>query len=132
MTTESMHPVQTLLRPGALARSIHWRLDKKMLLVASLLLAFVALVGWAYLTQQNQTAALNARIEVYRDDINRLNHLNADSEVRIAEAERLETVAARAKVLGFGPASDKVFVLVPDYPVASVVSWQTNPLDNAK
>jgi hypothetical protein len=131
MTTHSLHPVQTLLRPGALAHSLNSRYDKRSLLLVFLLVNLIFLVGWAHLRQQSQTAAMNTRIENYRDDIDRLNHINAILEAEIAAAGQLQTVAARAEALGFEPAGHNVYLLVPDYPLESAVSWQSAPLSRS-
>lgn len=128
MTTQSLHPVQTLLRPGALAPSLNWRFDRRMLFIVAILISFAGMVGWAHLDQQSQTAALNAQIEDYRQNMNYLNNLNADVEARIAEATQLETIAEQARELGFAPPENTVYLLTPAYPVESSVSWQANPL----
>ena len=132
MTTQSLHPVQTLLRPGALAHPLNWRFDKKMLFFVCVLICFGGMVVWAHLNQQSQTAALHTRIENHRDEINRLNHMNADIEVEIASATQIETIAVRARQLGFGPTKHNVYLLVPEYPVESDVSWQVNPLSGIR
>ncbi len=132
MTTHSLQPVQTLLRPGTLTPHITWRFERKNIIVIFIVLCVVSLVAWLYVTQANLTAALNLQIEESRARIEHLSEINSDLEVQIAEFERLEGVAQKAATLGFEPPAQSLYLSVPDFPAQAAVSWQANPLDTMR
>ncbi len=119
MSSQVMHPVQTLLRPGSLARRIAWRIERKAALGMLLVLITVSLVGWLYLTQASSIAATNFQIERLRTELTTLNQQNAQMELEIAGWETLPRIEQRARELGFGPARQVLYLPVPDYPVGN-------------
>jgi cell division protein FtsL len=116
MTTQTTHPVQTLLRPGSLARHIVWRIERKDALGMLLVLFVFSLVGWLYLTQAKSAATVNLQIEEYRQEITGLNQQIAKVEVQIAEYESLDRIEQRASQIGFAPPATSLYLSVPDYP----------------
>jgi len=120
MTTQSIRPVQTLLRPGSLAGRMSWRLQSRHALVILLILFAFSLVGSAYLAQANAMAATNLQIEKYRLDIAALEQQNIRVQVEIAAGQSLERIEERARELGFAPATHVQYLPVPGYPVAPV------------
>jgi hypothetical protein len=129
MTTKTLHPGQTLLRPGSLTERIAWRIERKEALGVILVLFIFSLVGWLYLTQANTTAAANLRVEEYRHQITLLERQNAKLELEIAEWEALPRVEQRAREIGFGPPETSVYLSVPGLPVVDSANMQVNEVD---
>ena len=119
MSSQAIHPVQTLLRPGSLARRIAWRIERKAALGMLLILITVSLVGWLYLTQASSIAATNFQIERLRTEVSWLNQQNAQMGLEIAEWEALPRIEQRARDLGFGPARQVLYLPVSNYPIAN-------------
>jgi cell division protein FtsL len=118
MSSQAVHPVQTLLRPGSLARRITWRLERKAALGMLLILITVSLIGWLYLTQASSIATTSFQIDQLRAELSTLNQQNAQMELEIATWEALPRVEQRARELGFGPTSQVLYLPVSNYPVA--------------
>ncbi len=116
MSSQTLHPVQTLLRPGSLAQRITWQLERKAALGMLLILITVSLVGWLYLTQASSIATTSFQIEQLRAELLILNQQNAHLELEIAKWEALPRVEQRARELGFGPPGQVLYLPVPNYP----------------
>jgi cell division protein FtsL len=116
MSSETMHPVQTLLRPGSLAQHITWRLERKAALGMLLILITVSLIGWLYLTQASSLATISFQIEQHRAELSKLDQQNAQLELEIAKWESLPRIEQRARELGFGPRNQVLYLSVPNYP----------------
>lgn len=116
MSSQTMHPVQTLLRPGSLAQRITWRLERKAALGMLLILITVSLIGWLYLTQASSLATISFQIEQHRAELSKLDQQNAQLELEIAGWEALPRIEQRARELGFGPRSQVLYLSVPNYP----------------
>jgi cell division protein FtsL len=116
MSSETMHPVQTLLRPGSLAQHITWRLERKAALGMLLILVTLSLIGWLYLTQASSLATISFQIEQHRAELSKLNQQNAQLELEIAKWESLPRIEQRARELGFGPRNQVLYLSVPNYP----------------
>jgi hypothetical protein len=116
MSSQTMHPVQTLLRPGSLAQRITWRLERKAALGMLLILITVSLIGWLYLTQASSLATISFQIEQHRTELSKLDQQNAQLELEIAGWEALPRIEQRARELGFGPRSQVLYLSVPNYP----------------
>ena len=129
MATQTLHPVQTLLRPGSLARRFMWRLERKDALGILLVIFIVSLVGWLYLTQANVTAATNLRIEEYREELKRVEQDNASMRVEIAAWESLPRIEDRARSLGFGVSTSALYLSVPGYSVEEASIWEASRLE---
>jgi len=117
MSSQTLHPVLTLLRPGSLARRIPWRLERKAALGMLLVLLTASLVGWLYLTQASSMTTTGLQIEQLRDELSILTQQNAQLELEIAEWEALPRIEQRARELGFGPPDQVLYLPVPNYPV---------------
>ena len=63
MSSQTIHSIQTLLRPGSLAQSITWRLERKAALGMLLVLITFSLIGWLYLTQASSLTTTSFQIE---------------------------------------------------------------------
>lgn len=107
-------------RPEAVIRHIPWRLDSKAALGFLLILATFSLVGWLYLTQASAVTATSYRIDELRLELDQLKNQNAALVVEIAELQALSRVEARARELGFVPATNLKYMPVANYPVPSV------------
>ncbi len=103
MSSQAMHSIQTLLRPGSLAPSITWRLERKAALGMLLVLITVSLIGWLYLTQASSLTTISFEIEQLRTELSELNQQNAQLELDIADWETLPRIEQRARELGFAP-----------------------------
>lgn len=119
MTTNTIHPVQTLLRPGSLAHRIAWRIQGRAAIKVLLVLLTLSLFGWFYLTVATTTADLNSQIEAYQTDIENLTSLNSEIEIEIARQQSLQVVELRAKEIGLAPSDPALSVYLPadGYPV---------------
>lgn len=126
MSSQTIHSIQTLLRPGSLAQSITWRLERKVALGMLLVLITFSLIGWLYLTQASSLTTTSFRIEQLRAELTVLKQQNAQMELKIAEWEDLPRIEQRARELGFGPPGQVVYLPVPDYPVTDRVVPVTN------
>lgn len=116
MSSQTMHPVQTLLRPGSLAQRITWRLERKAALGMLLILITLSLIGWLYLTQASSLTTISFQIEQHRAELSILNQQNAQLELEIAGWEALPRIEQRAHELGFEPRSQVLYLSVPNYP----------------
>jgi cell division protein FtsL len=116
MSSQTMHPIQTLLRPGSLAQRITWRLERKAALGLLLILITVSLIGWLYLTQASSLTTISFQIEQHRAELSKLDQQNAELELETAEWEALPRIEQRARELGFGPRSQVLYLSVPNYP----------------
>lgn len=116
MSSQTMHPVQTLLRPGSLAQRITWRLERKAALGMLLILITLSLIGWLYLTQASSLTTISFQIEQHRAELSILNQQNAQLELEIAGWEALPRIEQRARELGFEPHSQVLYLSVPNYP----------------
>lgn len=125
MSSQTIHTVQTLFRPGSLTQSFTWRLERKAALGMLLILITVSLIGWLYLTQASSLATISFQTEKLRAELSMLNQQNAQLELEIAEWEALPRIEQRARELGFGPPSQILYLSVPNYPVADQANQQT-------
>ena len=117
MSSQTIHSIQTLLRPGSLAQSITWRLERKAALGILLVLITLSLVGWLYLTQASSLTTTSFQIEQLRAELAVLKQQNAQLELKIAEWEDLPRIEQRARTLGFGPPNQVIYLPVPNYPM---------------
>jgi cell division protein FtsL len=129
MSTQTFHPVQTLLRPGTLAQRLMGGLDRKDVLGMLLVIIMISLVGWLYLTQANATAAVNLAIEEHREQLKAVEAENARLSVEIAEWESLVRIEERARSLGFAPTTSALYLSVPGYSVREASVWEANLLE---
>jgi len=105
-------------RPENVIRQIPWRLDSKAALGFLLLLAAFSLVGWLYLTQASAVTTTSYRIDEMRVELDQLKNQNAALILEIAELEAISRVEARARELGFAPATNIKYMAVSNYPAA--------------
>jgi cell division protein FtsB len=126
MSSQTIHSIQTLLRPGSLAQSISWRLERKAALGILLMLITFSLIGWLYLTQASSITTTSFQIEQLRADLVMLKQVNAQLELEIAELEALPRIEQRASELGFSPPTQVIYLPVPNYPVTD----QAGPLSD--
>lgn len=129
MSTQTLHPVQTLLRPGNLAQRFMWRLERKDALGVLLVIFIVSLVGWLYLTQANATASVNLNVEENRELLKAVQAENARLKVEIAEWESLVRIEERARALGFAPTTSALYLSVPGYSVQEASIWEASRLE---
>jgi len=127
MSTQATHFIQTLLRPGVLARRVAWRLERKAALGLLIILITASLVGWLFLTQASYFTTTSFRIEKLRMDLTTVQRQSAELELEIADKESLPEIEQRARELGFQPPSQVIYLPVPSYPAAS----QTDPTHSA-
>jgi len=127
MSSQTIHSIQTLMRPGALTQGITWRLERKAALGILLMLVTFSLIGWLYLTQASSLTTTSFQIEQLRAELANLKQQNAQLELEIAEWEALPRIEERARERGFGPPGQVNYLAVPDYPVTE----QTVPFINA-
>jgi hypothetical protein len=116
MSSQTIHSIQTLLRPGSLAQTINWRLERKAALGMMLILITLSLIGWLYLTQASSLTTTSFQIEHLRAELAALKQENAQSELEIAQWDTLPRIEERARELGFGPPSQVLYLPVPNYP----------------
>jgi len=126
MSSQTIHSIQTLLRPGSLAQSINWRLERKAALGMLLILITLSLIGWLYLTQASSLTTTSFQIEQLRAELGVLKQQNAQLELEIAEWEALPRIEQRARELGFGPPSQVLYLPVPNYPVTDEADPMVN------
>jgi len=126
MSSQTIHSIQTLLRPGSLAQSINWRLERKAALGMLLILITLSLIGWLYLTQASSLTTTSFQIEQLRAELGVLKQQNAQLELEIAEWEALPRIEQRAHELGFGPPSQVLYLPVPNYPVTDEADPMVN------
>lgn len=129
MSTHTLHPVQTLLRPGNIAQRFIWRLERRDALGVLLVIFIVSLVGWLYLTQANATASVNLAAEENRQLLKAVQAENARLKVEIAEWESLGRIEARARELGFAPTTSALYLSVPGYSVQEASIWEASRLE---
>ena len=126
MSTQTFRPVQTLLRPGNLAQSFMWRLERKDALGILLVIFIISLVGWLYLTQANAMSSANLAVEERRAELKVVQVENARLTVEIAAWESLARIEERALNLGFAPATSALYLSVPGYAVEEASIWQAS------
>ena len=127
MSSQTIHSIQTLLRPGSLAQTINWRLERKAALGMLLILITLSLIGWLYLTQASSLTTTSFQIEQLRAELAAFKQQNAQLELEIAQWEGLPRIEQRARELGFGPPSRVLYLPVPNYPATD----PTDPVINA-
>jgi len=91
-------------------------LDSKAALGFLLILATFSLVGWLYLSQASAVTTTSYRIDELRIELDRLKNQNAALMLEIAQLEALSRVEARAREIGFRPATDIRYMRVTNYP----------------
>jgi cell division protein FtsB len=126
MSSQTLHSIQTFLRPGSLAQSISWRLERKAALGLLLVLITFSLIGWLYLTQASSLTTTSFQIERLRAELAASKQQNAQLELEIAQWETLPRIEQRARELGYGPPGQVLYLPVPNYPATD----QTSPLRN--
>ena len=126
MSSQTIHSIQTLLRPGSLTQNITWRLERKAALGMLLVLITLSLVGWLYLTQASSLTTTSFQIEQLRAELAVLKQQNAQLELEIAEWQDLLRIEQRARELGFGPPNQVIYLPVPNYPVADQTDSMVN------
>jgi len=126
MSSQTIHSIQTLLRPGSLAQNITWRLERKAALGILLVLITFSLIGWLYLTQASSLTTTSFQIEQLRAELAVLKQQNAQLELEIAEWQDLPRIEQRARGLGFGPPNQVIYLPVPNYPVADQANSMIN------
>jgi cell division protein FtsL len=126
MSSQTIHSIQTLLRPGSLAQNITWRLERKAALGILLVLITFSLIGWLYLTQASSLTTTSFQIEQLRAELAVLKQQNAQLELEIAEWQDLPRIEQRARELGFGPPNQVIYLPVPNYPVADQANSMIN------
>jgi len=104
------------LRPQNVIRQIPWRLDSKAALGFLLILATFSLVGWLYLSQASAVTTTSYRIDELRIELDQIKNQNAALMLEIAELEALSRVEARAREIGFSPATNLEYLPVINYP----------------
>ena len=129
MSTQTLHPVQTLLRPGNLAQRFIWRLERKDALGILLVISIISLVGWLYLTQTQAMAALNLRVGETRAQLKAVHDENARLKVEIAEWESLPRIEERARNLGFAATTSALDLAVPGYSVEEAAIWEASRIE---
>jgi cell division protein FtsB len=117
MSSQTMHSIQTLLRPGSIAKTINWRMERKAALGMMLILITFSLIGWLYLTQASSLTTTSFQIEHLRAELAAFKQQNAQLELEIAQWEDLPRIEKRARELGFAPPSQVRYLPVPNYPV---------------
>jgi len=122
-----MHYIQTLLRPGSLANTVNWRLERKAALGMLLILITFSLIGWLYLTQASSLTTTSFQIEHLRAELAAFKQQNAQLELEIAQWEDLSRIETRASELGLGQPSQVRYLPVPNYPAPD----PTDPVINA-
>ena len=113
-------------RPENVIRHIPWRLDSKAALGFLLLLAAFSLVGWLYLTQASAVTTTSYRIDELRVELDHLKNQNAALILEIAELEAISRVEARARKLGFAPATNIEYMAVSNYPAPAQAETSLN------
>ncbi|GAB4535503.1 MAG: hypothetical protein Kow0063_19870 [Anaerolineae bacterium] len=126
MSSQTIHSIQTLLRPGPLTQGISWGLERKAALGILLVLITFSLIGWLYLTQASSLTTISFQIEQLRAELATLNQQNAQLELEIAGWETLPRIEQRARELGFGPPDQVNYLVVPDYPVPEQSNFLTS------
>jgi len=127
MSSQTMHYIQTLLRPGSLANTVNWRLERKAALGMLLILITFSLIGWLYLTQASSLTTTSFQIEHLRAELAAFKQQNAQLELEIAQWEDLSRIETRASELGLGQPSQVRYLPVPNYPAPD----PTDPVINA-
>lgn len=112
------------LRPEIVIRQIPWRLGSKAALGFILILAIFSLVGWLYLTDASSVTATSYRIDELRLELDQIRNQNATLIMEVSKLQALSRVEARARELGFRPASEIEYVHVENYPLPSEVSTE--------
>ena len=116
MSSQTIHSIQTLLRPGSLAQTINWRLERKAALGMMLILITLSLIGWLYLTQASSLTTTSFQIEQLRAELAAFKQQNAQLELEVAQWDALPRIEGRARELGFGPPNQALYLPVPNYP----------------
>jgi cell division protein FtsL len=119
MSSQTTHFIQTVLRPGSLAESIHWRMERKVALGILLVLVTASLVGWLYLTQASSLTTTSFEIEQIRNELTQVKQQNAQLQLEIAQWEALPRIEQRARELGYAPSDQIQYLPVADYPAVS-------------
>ena len=116
MSSQTIHSIQTLLRPGSLAQTINWRMERKAALGMMLILITLSLIGWLYLTQASSLTTTSFQIEQLRTELAAYKQQSAQLELEIAQWEVMPRIEQRARELGFGPPNQVLYLPVPSYP----------------
>jgi cell division protein FtsB len=116
MSSQTIHSIQTLLRPGSLAQTINWRMERKAALGMMLILVTLSLIGWLYLTQASSLTTTSFQIEQLRTELAAYKQQNAQLELEIAQWEVMPRIEQRARELGFGPPNQILYLPIPNYP----------------
>ena len=114
-STSLPHHLREDFAEGSIGKSIG-SLDARTAIGSLLILILVSLLGWLYLTQASQVTTTGYRIYELEGERARLQRENAKLMLEVAELERLESVEARARQLGFVPPERVEYLIVADYP----------------
>lgn len=101
-----------------------WLTEAQAAVGWGIILVLVAILGTVYLSQASRIAVTGRRVQIRQNDLIDLKRENADIELKIAEAQSLERLQAKAEAMGFVLARPEnlEYLVIPDYPAETAVS----------
>jgi cell division protein FtsL len=111
------------------ARRLVWLTEAQAALGWGVILILLALLGAIYLNQASHIAGVGRRVQNLQIQLDNVKRQNFSLEKEIAESQSLDRLESEARRLGFRRArpQDIEYVIVPNYPVAAVVTTPVAP-----
>lgn len=113
----------TMKRKRDTNKRLSWLTEAQAAIGWGIILVLVAILGTVYLSQASRTAVAGRRVQIRQNELDSLKRENADLEKKIAEAQSLEDLKAKAQALGFIQAQPEniEYLVIPDFPVETAV-----------
>jgi hypothetical protein len=113
----------TMKRKRGSNKHLSWLTEAQAAVGWGIILVLVAILGTVYLSQASRTAVAGRRVQIRQNELDDLKRGNADLEKKIAQAQSLEDLQAKAQTLGFIQAQPEniEYLVIPDFPVETAV-----------
>jgi hypothetical protein len=104
-------------------KRVTWLTEAQAAVGWGIILVLVAILGTVYLSQASRTAVAGRRVQIRQNELDDMKRENAELEKKIAEAQSLEDLQAKAQAMGFIQAQPEniEYLSIPDFPAETAV-----------
>ncbi|MFO7681630.1 MAG: hypothetical protein R6X34_16420 [Chloroflexota bacterium] len=104
-------------------KRLSWLTEAQAAVGWGIILVLLAILGTVYLSQASRIAVSGRRVQIHQNELDELKRIEAELEKRIAEAQSLEDLQAKARAMGFIQAQPEniEYLVIPDYPAETAV-----------
>ncbi len=104
-------------------KRLSWLTEAQAAVGWGIILVLLAILGTVYLSQASRIAVSGRRVQIHQNELGNLKRTEADLEKKIAEAQSLEALQAKAQAMGFIQAQPEniEYLVIPDYPTETAV-----------